>query len=101
MEWIRVRKDKLLQFQYHYSLNSLEAWKTVDLRQSAKSRPPDLGRIPLPKLCTTTRPIKDGKKADLFSLLDSIPPVYHAFYNGILSSSDGNNEDFEQSASEE
>ena len=82
-------------------MNSLEAWKTVDLRRTAKGRPPDLGRIPLPKLYITPRPIKDVKKADLFSLFDFIPPVYHAFYNGLLSSSDGNNEDSKQSDSEE
>ena len=28
IKWIRVQKDKPLQFQYCYSLNSLEAWKT-------------------------------------------------------------------------
>ena len=52
----------------------------------------------MPKLYTTPRPIKDGKKVYLF---DFIPPVYRAFYSGLLSSSDGNNEDPEQSASEE
>ena len=68
IKWIRVQKDKPLQFQYRYSLNALEAWKTVDLRRRAKGRPPDLGRIPLPKLYTTSRPIKAGKKTDLLSL---------------------------------
>lgn len=85
MKWIRVQKDKPLQFQYRYSLNSLEAWKTVDLRRRAKGRPPDLGRIQLPRLYTTPRPIKPGKKADLLSLFDFIPPLHHAFYNSLLS----------------
>ena len=50
----------------------------------------------MPKLYTTSHPIKDGKKVNLFSLFDFIPPVYHTFYNGLLSSSDGNNEDSKQ-----
>ena len=70
----------------------------MDLRGTAKGRPLDLGRIQMSKLYTTPRPIKDGKKVYLFN---SIPPVYHAFYSGVLSSSEGNNEDPEQSASEE
>ena len=31
MQWISVSKDNPLQFQFRYSNNSLEAWKTVNI----------------------------------------------------------------------
>ena len=63
----------------------------------------------MPKLYTT-RPIKAGKKTDLLSLFDYIPPVYHAFYNNLLSTpgrndapelSDGEDSDQEEDEREE
>ena len=33
IQWISVSKDKPLQFQYRYSLNTLQSWKTVDLKR--------------------------------------------------------------------
>ena len=99
IKWIRVQKDKPLQFQYRYSLNDLEAWKTVDLKRRTKDRPPDLGRIQLPRMYTTARPIKPAKKTDLLSLFQYIPPLHHPFYNNLLAT-DGNNEGSEQSDDE-
>ena len=49
-KWIRITKEKPLQFQYRYTLNELENWKTVDLRKRGKGRPSLLGRIQLPHL---------------------------------------------------
>lgn len=50
IQWVSVSKDKPLQFQYPYSHNTLEVWKTVDLKRKAKGRPPDVGRLTLPPL---------------------------------------------------
>ena len=50
MRWIRVTKDKPLQFSYRYSHNTLEVWKVVDLKRRSKGRPVDIGLIPLPPL---------------------------------------------------
>jgi len=73
----------------------------VNLRQRGKGRPPDLGRIQLPRLYTTARTINNAKTADLLSLFDFIPPLYHGFYNTLLASTDvEDNRDSEQSDSE-
>lgn len=42
---ISVSQNKPLQFQYMYSNNTLECWKTVDLKQKSKGRPVDMGKI--------------------------------------------------------
>ena len=39
IHWISVSKDKPLQFQYRYSNNTLESWKTVDLKGGVKGIP--------------------------------------------------------------
>ena len=71
----------------------------MNLRQRGNGRPPDLGRIQLPRLYTTARTINDAKTADLLSLFDFIPPLYHGFYNTLLASSTDveDNRDSEQS----
>ena len=48
--WIRVTKDKPLQFLYRYSLNELEVWKVVNLARKTRGRPTNLGTIQLPQL---------------------------------------------------
>ena len=73
-------KDKPLQFQYRYSNNSLESWKTVDLKRKTKGRPVDMARIALPLLYDRPRAINPKKVSDLLELLDFVPPVHHAFY---------------------
>ena len=93
IKWIRVMKEKPLQFQYRHSLNTLETWKIVDLKRKAKGRPPDLGRILLPKLYSRPREIKPGKKKDLMELLDYVPPVHHAFYHQLVAAADDNEEE--------
>lgn len=80
IHWISVSQDKPLQFQYRYSNNSLECWKTVDLKWKTKGRPVDMGRITLPLLYNRPRAINTKKVSDLLALLDFVPPVHHAFY---------------------
>lgn len=65
------------QFRYQYSHNTLECWKTVQLRRKSKGRPVDTGKIQLPKLRVGCRPISMKKQADL---LPYIPPVFHVSY---------------------
>lgn len=74
MHWIAVHKDKPLQFQYRYSNNSLECWKTVDLKRKTKGRPIDMSRIALPLLYNGPRAINTKKVSDLLELLDFVPP---------------------------
>ena len=78
MHWISVSKDKPLQFQYRYSNNSLERWKTVDLKRKTKGRPVDMGRIELPLLHDQPKAVNPQKISDLLELLDFVPPVHHA-----------------------
>ena len=55
IHWIAVSKEQPLQFRYRYSNNSLERWKTVDLKRKTKGRPPDMGKIVLPVLYSRPR----------------------------------------------
>ena len=103
IQWISVSKAKPLQFQCRYSLNTLESWKTVDLKCRSKGRPVDMGRIDLPLLRVGPRPISEKKAADLLELLPYIPPIHHAFYrglNGALADSDAEDEEVECSDQE-
>ena len=43
IRWLQVSKDKPFEIRYRYSLNSLEAWKTFDLRKKRPGRPTDIG----------------------------------------------------------
>ena len=69
IHWISVKKDQPLQFQYRYSNNSLECWKTVDLKRRTKGRPVDMGKIDLPPLYDRPRAINPKKVSDLLELL--------------------------------
>ena len=55
IHWIAVSKEQPLQFRYRYSNNSLERWKTVDLKRKTKGCPPDMGKIVLPALYSRLR----------------------------------------------
>ena len=103
IRWIRVTKDKPLQFKYRYSHNTLEGWKTVDLKRRARGRPPDLGHIPPPRLYSALRPIKPSKKKDLMDLLNFVPPIHHTFYQQLLAENEeeGSEEESDSEAENE
>lgn len=89
MRWIRVTKDKPLQFSYRYSHNTLEVWKVVDLKRRSKGRPVDIGLIPLPPLYPgESRPISKPKLNDLRQLLPFVPPIHHSFYTELTDNGD-------------
>lgn len=95
IRWICVDHNEPLRFKYWYSHNTLEAWKTVDLKRKGKGRPPNMGRVELLPLYTRPRAIKVAKMNDLLQLLDYVPPVHHAFYRGLTSTQEdtGNSEE--------
>ena len=53
IRWIRVTQSKPLTFQFHCSLNELEAWKIVDVKKHARGRPVDTGRLTISPLLWT------------------------------------------------
>ena len=85
MHWIRVEKDKPYMFKYRLSHNDLEEWNEVDLRPRRAGRPQDMGRVSLPPLYPSSRPINVAKLKDLHSLLHYVPPVHHDFYKALKS----------------
>ena len=93
IHWIAVSKDQPLQFRYRYSNNTLERWKTVDLKKKTKGRPPDLGKMVLPPLYTRPRVVNEKKVSDLLELLNYVPPIYHGFYQKLQG---GNSDDSEE-----
>ena len=96
IHWIRVEKASPFSFKYRYTLNTLEQWKTVNIRPKRKGRPSDIGRANLPPLYTAPRPIKAAKLKDLKDLLCYVPPIHHAFYN--LAACDEAEEDGDEEA---
>ena len=90
-----------LQFRYRYSNNSLECWKTVDLKRKTKGRPVDMGRIALPTLYDRPRAINTKKLSDLMELLDFVPPVHHAFYHQLNQGGTESSAEFESHSSDE
>ena len=80
IHWIHVERAKPLQFQFRRTLNTLEAWKTVNLRPKRAGRPSDMGRMILEPLYPAQRPIKPAKLKDLQELMCYVPPIHHAFY---------------------
>ena len=100
IQWISVSKDNPHQFQYRYSHNTLEAFKTVDLKRKTKGRPPDLGRVTLPPLYTASRPINKKKIDDLLELLQFVPPVHHPIYQSLVSIGDSDESDSESERSD-
>ena len=94
-----MNKDELLQFRYWYSHNALEQWKVVDLKIRTQGRPPDMGQIVPKKLYTSPRSIKSAKKKDLLELLNFVPPIYHSFYQDLVS--EGTEDDKDESEHED
>ena len=78
MKWIRVKKSQPLKFQYHFSHNELEAWKTVDLRRRGHTC--DIGKFQLTRLYDRPRKVSSLKLSDIRDLMDYVPPVYQKFY---------------------
>ena len=84
MRWIRVEKSKPLKFQYRFSHNELEVWKTVDLRRR-RGRPCDICKFQLTRLYGGPRQVSSPKLSDIRDLMDYIPPVYQKFYEELNS----------------
>ncbi len=95
IRWFQIQKEKPFEVRYRYSHNTLEAWKILDVRKRRAGRPADLGTAALTPLYSCPRAINAKKLQDLQVLLQFIPPVHHAFYNGLQSTAR------EESASEE
>ena len=96
IHWIAVSKEQPLQFCYRYSNNTLERWKTVDLKPKSKGRPTDMGKIVLPALYTRPRIVNAKKVSDLMELLNYVPPIFHEFYEQLQR---GNSSDSEEESS--
>ena len=92
IRWIRVTKDKPLQFSYKDSHNTLECWKTVSLKRKTKGRPVDMGVVQLSPLYPGPRQISQAKLTDLKQLLSYVPPVHHAFFMALTADADGSGE---------
>ena len=52
IRWLRYKKCDPLKIYFHTTHNELEDWQCIDVKRRTKGRPPDLGRITLPTLCT-------------------------------------------------
>ena len=80
IRWLQVSKDKPFEIRYRYSLNSLEAWKTLDLRKKRPGRPADIGRVELAPLYSRPCTLSDEKLRDLRILMEFVPPIYHTHF---------------------
>ena len=96
-----MTKEKPLQFAYKYSHNTLECWKSVDLRRKTKGRPVDMGLARLPPLYSGPRQISSAKLADLRELLCFVPPVYHGFYTVLTAAAEGSDLDSDSGSDNE
>ena len=88
IRWLQISADHPFQVRYRYSLNSLEAWKTLDLRKRRVGRPADVGRVVLEPLYSGPRPLSEKKLADLRVLTEFIPPIHHAYYRSLEATND-------------
>ena len=57
IHWLRLNKDSPFQMLYHHSHNSLEPWKTLDIRRKRNGRPSDIGKVSLVQLYSIPCPI--------------------------------------------
>ena len=85
IRWFQVSKESPFQVCYRYNHNTLEAWKVFDLRKHRLGRPVDIGRVWLTPLYNTPRYTNIKKLEYLRALMLFIPPVRHAFYNSLES----------------
>lgn len=88
IRWLQISSDKPFEIRYRYSLNSLEAWKRLDLRKRRAGRPADVGRVLLTPLYSGPRPLNEKKLADLQVLTEFIPPLHHAYYRSLEATND-------------
>ena len=85
IRWLQIREENPFEIRYQYSHNTLEAWKTLDVRNKRPGRPAGLGRVELVPLYTGPRPLNESKLKDLKELMQFVPPVYHEFYSSLES----------------
>ena len=101
MKWVRYEKSTPFSIKFRYSHNELEQWKVLNVKRRGKGRPPDLGRIDLPRLRDRPRGIPPKKLEDLLSLLDFIPPAHHSFYTSLAAETEEEAQSECESESEE
>lgn len=89
---LRVRKNTPYTMEYKYSHSDLVPFESVNFKKGhiKKGSPVGTSTYPLysvvlqPKY-PNGRPLPLPKKADLGSLLEFVPPVYHEFYQKLFS----------------
>lgn len=87
MRWLNYRKSDKKKLFFKETLNTEIDFRVIDLNNNKKPEMPSS----LPILRTEQNKIKLSKAMDLQSLLAYIPPIYHPFYDSIISNakSDG------------
>ncbi|KAJ8889319.1 hypothetical protein PR048_008818, partial [Dryococelus australis] len=88
VEWFNIKemrftKNKPGIMEYKFTHNSLIGFNSIYLNKRLTSSPANLGSLVLPILYPQGRELSEEKLKDVRSLLQFVPPVYHAFYNGL------------------
>jgi len=79
---IMVRKDAPMILHLKQSHDSNEQWQLISLQK--RGRPKNLANTPPMQKHSEARSLPKNKVADVKSLLDYIPPVYHSFFDDIV-----------------
>ena len=101
IHWFRVEKSKGLTFNYRFTLNHMEPWKTVDLKPKKRGRPTGIGNTKLSLHRSVKGIIKKEKLDDLPHLLPYVPPIHHEFYRSLTGATSQTTEEDESSSEEE
>ena len=88
---LKLTKEHPWKYFFKHSLLQLENYSSVNVTKGKVRREKhtfDLAHIKLPVKNKTSRPIKASKLKDIKELLKYVPPIHHAFFNGLTSDAD-------------
>lgn len=83
MQWIRLLKNEPFMLYYKETLNEDFPFSALCLKSAKPGRPVSLGRIAMENLYHGPRPVTKEKKRDMLDLLPYIPPINHAYFQGL------------------
>lgn len=84
MQWIRIVKKEPFMLYYKENLNEDFPFSALCLKSAKPGRPISLGLIDLENLYPAPRPVAKEKKRDMLDLLPYIPPINHAYFQGLI-----------------
>ncbi|XP_076660862.1 uncharacterized protein LOC143364351 isoform X2 [Halictus rubicundus] len=86
IQWLHYERGKQFDIFYKTTISVDVKYEILNIQRARCGRPLQLKNITQENLYPSVRPVSEAKKKDMIDLLKFIPPVHHAFFQALKTS---------------